>query len=235
MRKVTIVLALFIFSMMLQAEEVILQTGEKIKCDTIECKDGFVIIDGKRKVALEDVKILNAYKVRKIVQNDNSPKVEDKEIKKILKLAAKAKAKYPDVKGIMLRDHGHSQKDKDGSFRYWYHFIGIVMSDDTRNWADMRLGFDESSSSVDLVMARSISPDGKVSNLDKNKMKEIQPKMERLSYFTANQRYKIKVGTIPNVKIGSIVEYIYTSHYFEIEDKNKMPFNSIIISWSYIP
>ncbi len=135
-------------------------------------------------------------------------------VNEIIRIAEEATSKYKDANGIILLDDETNMLHNDGTRTHRYHFIGKIMKPEKREWADQRIGFEEERATVNVLLARTIHPDGSISCLDPTTIKISSPASGTV-YFL---RYKTLSFTLPKVGVNDIVEYVY-------EEYEKEPFD----------
>lgn len=123
----------------------------------------------------------------------------------------------PGIKGIIIRDEGRFTWEKDGTSKYRYHFIGRILKEAGRSWGKIGWGFDEDRQKLKILLARSISPDGKtVKYLLESDIMISDPAGES-QFFS---KYRTLSAVIPGVDNDSIVEYIMETDTFNPMDRN---------------
>lgn len=135
-----------------------------------------------------------------------------KGVQRLLEFARQQQAKYPDAAGILLEDDGTYVLRKDGSNSYRYHFQGLVLKEDKKQaWSQRALYLDERRERVQLLWARTVQPDGSVVELDPAQAKIVDP-AGRTGHFGRGKRFSF---SLPQVKVGSIVEYCFEMVEFD--------------------
>jgi Domain of Unknown Function with PDB structure (DUF3857) len=108
----------------------------------------------------------------------------------------------PKAPGAAAEYLEYREKDDSGS-AYWTFYARIkVLTDKGKEAATVTLPFSKGSVSVRGIHARTIHSDGTVFPL------EVKPE-ELLSVKTGKLEVKQKVFTLPNVEVGSVIEYTY--------------------------
>ncbi len=163
--------------------------------------------------------------VQMVEFRDGAEKAASAQAAGVAELSALAKAQleksgavaqaYPGSSGIVLVDDGEFVYHKNGTNLYRYHFAGLVLKEEKKEWAQITAGFDEGRSRVRILFARSVSRDGTVTELDPNSM-EVSSPSEELAFF--NPTHKLLSGVIPGVEVGSVVEYGYEYENYNPED-----------------
>ncbi len=125
--------------------------------------------------------------------------------------------KKPGIKGTVILDEGQFVWRKDGKRKYRYHFIGRILKESGRSWGRIGWGFDEDRKKIKVILARSISPDGKTVKYLKKKDIKISDPAGAAQFFS---KYRTLSAIISCVDNDSIVEYIMETDTFNPMDKN---------------
>ena len=118
-----------------------------------------------------------------------------------LKMTSEPKA--PGAPAIILwrqvdrDDHGLTAHEKN--------YVRIkILTEEGRKYADVEIPFDKSSgNSVVHISGRTIAPDGSITNFDEKVFEKTIVKAKGVKFLA-------KTFTLPNVQVGSIIEYNYT-------------------------
>lgn len=78
-----------------------------------------------------------------------------------------------------------------------------VLTEEGRKYADVVIPFAKGDNNVVKIHARSIRPDGSIADFDGNVFEKVIAKARKLKYFA-------KTFTLPDIQVGSIIEYFYT-------------------------
>ena len=98
----------------------------------------------------------------------------------------------------------YRQVDRFDNNNHQDNYVRIkILTDEGRKYADIEIPFLKGDTSVNNIHARSIAPDGTITNYD-GKI------FEKTIVKARGVRYLAKVFTIPNVQTGGIIEYYYT-------------------------
>lgn len=210
------------------SEKLTLYQGEELEDlsrTTLE-GDHFELVNGAR-VARNDVQAIQF----QVTEKSDPIKKETSTTKGLTPLTqslidrGRAMAKiYPGVPGVILVDDGEFVYNRDGTDFYRYSFAGLVLKEEMKDWGYLTMGFTEGRQRVNILYARSVSPDGTVHDLAPDAMKVSSPS-ENAQFFNPNR--KALSGVIPGVEVGAIVEYSY-----EVESYN--PENPKLFSPGYI-
>ena len=114
----------------------------------------------------------------------------------------------------------YRQVDRDDNTSREYNYVRIkVLSEEGRKYADIDIPFVKGNESIQNLKARTIRPDGSIANFDgKIYEKEIVK--------TRGLKYLAKTFTLPDVQVGSIIEY----HFFDQMDENQLYSSHWILS-----
>src|SRR6266478_4658563 len=99
----------------------------------------------------------------------------------------------------------YRQVDRDdGRDGHQYNYERIkILTEEGRKYADVEIPFFKSQGKIGGIKARTIRPDGTISNFDGKVFEKTIVKAKGLKYLA-------KTFTLPNVLVGSIIEYHYT-------------------------
>ena len=132
-----------------------------------------------------------------------------------LAAASEMAAQHPGVPGVIVVDDGLFTLRPDGSYGYRYHFAGLVLKEEQKNWAQISVSFTEGRSRARILYARAVAPDGTVTTLSPDELKVASPTQEMVFF---NPHLKVLSGVVPGVEAGSVVEYEYEYDYYNPED-----------------
>jgi len=104
--------------------------------------------------------------------------------------------------------------DHDWIIHHEYNYVRIkVFTEDGRKYANVELPFFSEAENIEHINARTVKPDGSVINFD--------GKVFDKSLFKARRgAYLAKTFTLPNVEVGDIIEYFYTTDLRHIYDSH---------------
>jgi hypothetical protein len=118
-----------------------------------------------------------------------------------LKMTSEPKA--PGAASIFL----YRQVDRDDQNFKEVHYARIkILTEEGRKNADVELAFVKGEDRVDYIKARTIRPDGSIANFDGKIFEKTIVKARGVKYLA-------KTFTLPDVQVGSIIEYRYTSSW----------------------
>jgi transglutaminase-like putative cysteine protease len=182
-------------------EVIILKDGTRIEKNVIKKDDKKLYLFKGGDIDKKDVKEI--YFSVKEHKTKEKKEVDDELIKEIMEEADKFEKKYPDYNGLTLLDDGFFEYNEDGSNIYRYHYRYKVLKDIKKSEASVSFYFNEGRERINILLARTISPDGDVFNLDPSKINISKPTSGTRSFT----RYNTFSFMLPNVEVGSIIEY----------------------------
>jgi hypothetical protein len=158
-----------------------------------------------------------------LTENDKKitdPNMEGLSVNDLLRIAGYMSKKYSDASVLVLLDSGIEKLNTDGSRYSRSRYSVKIMNEKELDRAD--LAFYEIPGKYDskIIMARSISPDGEISNLSLDSISYTEPKQD-LEFFSGRKDAKIMKATIPDVKAGSIIDYEWETNESKAEDPNQ--------------
>ena len=99
----------------------------------------------------------------------------------------------------------YRQVDRNDQESHEYNYVRIkILTEEGRKNADVEIPFFKESGDIRGIKARTIRPDGSVANFDGKVYEKTVVKVKGL-------RYLAKTFTLPDVQVGSIIEYHYTT------------------------
>src|SRR6266498_152315 len=91
--------------------------------------------------------------------------------------------------------------------RYEDNYFRIkILTEAGRKYADIEIPFSGQFEEVKAVRARTIHPDGSITNFEGNVM-------DKTIFQNSRTKYDAKTFTLPDVQVGSIIEYYYTIEF----------------------
>lgn len=205
-------LKLIIILVLLSSHKITLRDGKTFDDRVKSFKDSVLLLEEKGKISISEVREIKF--LPQVVPtkgfSDTIP------VGEILRLASLAVEKFKDGSGIILLNDETNILHRDGTRTSRYHFIGKILKPERRDWADRRIWFEESRSKINILLARTIHPDGSVSYLDPATIKISEPASEMVFFM----QYKTLSFTLPEVGVQDIVEYAYEEEEVEPFDVN---------------
>ncbi len=98
-------------------------------------------------------------------------------------------------------DNGHTSHEDD-------YFRIKILTEEGRKYADIEIPYFKTSGNIVGIKARTIHPDGSIAPFDGKVFDKSIAKAKGLKYLA-------KTFTLPNVEVGSIIEYFYTEDLSE--------------------
>jgi uncharacterized protein DUF3857 len=103
----------------------------------------------------------------------------------------------------------YRQVDRDDIRNTEFNYVRIkILTEEGRKWADVEIQFNKSRESINSIKARTIRPDGSIANF------EGKP-FEKTIVKTKGLKYLAKTMALPDVQVGSIIEFRY---YVQLEE-----------------
>ncbi len=205
------------FAWAAQADRITLRSGKTLTGGQATFADGAARLDGGRRLPRDQIKEIVLEARRPAAAPGAKASAAPKDIQDLLRQARRMQARHPDADGIVLEDDGAFTLNPDGTNTYRYHFRGLVLKDSKKGaWGQAGLYVDDKRERAKLLWARTIRPDGSVVNVD--------PASARLADLPGSTRFfnrgKVFSWSMPQVEVGSIVEYVYEKVEFDPFDPN---------------
>ncbi len=105
----------------------------------------------------------------------------------------------------------YRQVDRDDSARAGHesNYVRVkILTEEGRNQANVQIQFEKGKENVVNIRARTVRSDGTISNFDGKVYEQVVEK-------TKGQKIEVKTFTLPDVQVGSIIEYHYV---YDFED-----------------
>lgn len=196
-----------------------MNNGESINAETLDFKENTFCIDEKEILPDEISHILFQKQQKSVefhkLQTGNIGKEE------LLNRAKKMSDKYPDQPLLVLLDDGTEQLRTDGTQYFRARLAVKICNESQLSLAELKLGSQQGKSESRLIYARSISPDGKEVFLDLDTVTYTTPSRGKDFFGNNKEEYKIAQYVIPEVAVGSIIDYEYEKISYSEEDPNQ--------------
>lgn len=197
---------------LVHADTIELVDGSRISTKKIRYRGNDLVCDDGRTIPRSEVK--QVLFDRGVSTSGYDGAVGHSDIPELLRTAASAAEKYPDVGAITLIDDGEFIFRSDGTAFERSHFAIKILKEEWKSIAEVGRSFEEGRTRVTLVRARAIAPDGTVTELAPEEMQESKP----MSGMDSFNEYKVLSGQLANVKVGSIVEVIWDNESYNPYD-----------------
>jgi hypothetical protein len=148
-------------------------------------------------------------------QEDAVLSSDSADLPELYKRAIEIFSRYPDSTSVLVSEEGNYQHKSDGTNLSRYRSVKYIAREEALWNAQISLTFDPHRERVKILHARSFAPDGTVKTLSSDQIK-ISKRSSGSVHFDQYQQMRF---TIPDVGVGSLVDYSY-----EIEEFN--PFDS---------
>lgn len=223
MKRTTFIFLCLINAVLLNAQNIVstvkMDNGETGNVDKLEYRNDNLYINGNE-VSPDDVS--------HIVFQKQQEKIEEHKLQtgnigkeELLARAKKMSASYPDQPLLVLLDDGTQQLRNDGTQYSKSRWAVKICNESQLSLATLQLGSLLGKSESRLIYARSISPDGKEVFLDLNDVTYTTPSRGKNFFGNNKEEYKIAQYIIPQVTVGSIIDYEYESISYSEEDPNQ--------------
>lgn len=191
--------------------------GESVTSNSVQIEQDKVFLKDTV-LSKEDVKSILFIKERR----EEAKTLPEDNIKQIIEEGLRTEKKFPDAGGIIITDYGRVTLRPDGTRTYQYHFVAKILKHSKKEWANVRIYFEEDRAKVTVTLARTIKPDGTVFNLPEEEIRIVKPK-SGMVFFKKDKSVQFE---LPNVSTGDIIEYKYTQETFN-------PWNKKIFNFGY--
>lgn len=211
--------SIFILSSESISSVIKMNNGESVSGETLDFKDENFYIDGSKISSDEISHIIFQKQQEKIdshkLQTGNIGKEE------LMARAKKMTESYPDQPLLVLLDDGTQQLRHDGTQYSKSRWAVKICNESQLSLATLQLGSLQGKSESRLIYARSISPDGKEVFLDLNNVTYTTPSRDKNFFGNNKEEYVIAQYIIPEVTVGSIIDYEYERISYSEEDPNQ--------------
>src|ERR1700693_5137484 len=114
-------------------------------------------------------------------------------------------AEAPGARAVIL----YRQVDRDDVANHQYTYVRIkILTEEGRKYANTEIPFFNGNESVHSIKARTIRPDGSIANFEGKPMDKMIVKAKGIKYMA-------KVIVLPDVQVGSVIEYRYADQLKE--------------------
>ena len=211
--------SIFILSSESISSVIKMNNGESVSGETLDFKDENFYINGNEISSDEISHIIFQKQQEKIdshkLQTGNIGKEE------LMARAKKMTESYPDQPLLVLLDDGTQQLRHDGTQYSKSRWAVKICNESQLSLATLQLGSLQGKSESRLIYARSISPDGKEVFLDLNNVTYTTPSRDKNFFGNNKEEYVIAQYIIPEVTVGSIIDYEYERISYSEEDPNQ--------------
>ncbi len=132
----------------------------------------------------------------------------------LMAIAKTMVSEYPQAEGITLFDNCEITLNSDGTKTYRYHTAEKIVRNTCLDWGTRTFFLDEGRSHTNIIFARNILPEGTVLYANTNEIKVTPVAEDDVSFGYGN----IATLTLPGVREGSIVEFVWEEHVYNPDD-----------------
>lgn len=201
----------------LSSQQIELHDGRVIKDTIFSFEDNTFVLAKNGQISKDKIKTIKFIKVVSETEpfgKDHT--VLDSNVQAYLAQAEEANKKYPEANGIILLNDTQVILNPDGTRKARYHFVGKILTNQSIDWGSNTLYLEEERVRVKVVLARTITPEGQIYELDQSDIKISEP-ARSMRFFGGG---KLMSFTLPQVKVGNLVEFISEYETFSPWDKN---------------
>ena len=220
LKKIAIIICLIIFIFYSYSyEKIVSWDNEEKNADEVLFDGTDFILNKNKKIDLTSI----SYIIFNLQEDKEKPIesiLEDVDAEELLKRASIMEKKYPDSSLIVLYDDGIQKLNKDGTRFTRSRYSVKIMNQKELSYSMLSFYYSKGKYESKIIMARSISLDGEISYLKESDIAYTKPK-QGLSFFSGRKNEVIIKATIPDVKVGSIVDFEWETVEASPEDENQ--------------
>jgi transglutaminase-like putative cysteine protease len=215
-----IIILLLIVSTIWPVDQVNLWDKRVIQ-DTITGLDGSAIITEKGTVIeIDDISYLALDIPAETRQQQESEQLSSISDSELQKRARTMSARYPDASSVILIDEGIQKLRKDGTRYSLSRYALKIMNEKDLSRAILTFYEKGEDYRTWILTARSIAPDGSITTLSEDDISYTTP-TQGLQFFSGKRDVRYLKAEIPNVTVGSIIDYTWESIESAPEDSNQ--------------
>ncbi len=193
-----------------------LSDGSTQEADSLTYKnDKALLLVGSESAEIERNNIKNiSFTARQ--QEKEAMATESADLQAFMPKALELQKKYPDAQAILVSEESNNQHRADGSNLSRYRSVSYIAKEEALWAAEVSVSFDPNRERVKVLHARCLHPDGAVHNLQPEQIK-ISKGTSGSVYFNQYQELSF---TIPEVAVGTIIDYCYETEEYNPFDPN---------------
>ena len=217
---ISTIIILFFVLRIFPYEKIVDWKNNNIKTDKLEFDKNNFLIDNNETISMDNTSYI-VFNLSDKQENSDKIKLDNLDTKELLKRANILEKKYPDASMLVLYDDGVQKLNKDGTrYNRSRYSIKIMNEKEIENYSILSFYFLKGRYETNIIMARTISPDGKISYLQKNDI-AYTSRTQDLAFFSGRKDEYIIRASVPNVKVGCIVDFEYETIEQAPEDPNQ--------------
>jgi len=215
-----ILIFLLITAPFLYSFDQIIKWDKSVKTsETIIFQDGKFISKEGDVIDRSEVSLIK-FNLKEPVESEKSDIIGEVTPNELKRRADILQEKYPDNAKLILLDEGYQRMNIDGSQYSRSRYSLKINSEKDLNEANLSFYSQPGEYESRIIMARSIDINGEVSYLSLDDVTYASPS-QGLEYFSGKKDTKIIKAVIPNVKVGSIIDFEWETLDLKPEDKNQ--------------
>lgn len=183
--------------------------------DILFSNDTLKITDNSENLSLSRDRIQNISFTAQKRSSENLA-TDSGDLEQILPKAKELLKKYPDASSILVTEEGNYQHRADGSNLSRYRGVTYIAKDEALWESEVTLSFEPNRERVRILHARAFLPDGTIQTLSPDQIKISKGSSGSVSF----DQYQQLSFTIPEVTVGSLVDYCYEIEEFNPFDPN---------------
>ena len=221
MKKIFSIIIIFLFVLkVLPYEKIVDWKKNNTKTNKLEFIKNNFTIDNNEIISLDNISYI-IFNLSDKKENNEKIGLDDVGAAELLKRADILEKKYPDASMLILYDDGIQKLNKDGTrYNRSRYSVKIMNEKELDNYSILSFYFLKGRYESSIIMARTISPDGKISYMQENDI-SYTSRTQDLAFFSGRKDEYIIRASVPNVKVGSIVDFEYETYEQTPEDPNQ--------------
>jgi len=118
-------------------------------------------------------------------------------------LSAPPQEEFPEAGAVILLAEENIKVTDENTVEYDNYYLVKILNDRGKDYAELEFGYDSTFDKLDVVFARTITPEGQVISAGAKHMRDVSRYMNYPLYSNA----RLKIISMPAVSVGSFIEY----------------------------
>ena len=118
-------------------------------------------------------------------------------------LNSPSQEEFPEAGAVILLAEEKIKVTDENTVEYDNYYLVKILNDRGKDYAELELGYDSTFDKLDVVFARTITPEGHVVSAGAKHMRDVSRYMNYPLYSNA----RLKIISMPAVSVGSLIEY----------------------------